>query len=31
MAERSAEVAHRRYTVQANADRIVAAFRAAVS
>ena len=31
MGERSAEVAHRRYTVQANADRIVAAFRAAVS
>jgi glycosyltransferase involved in cell wall biosynthesis len=31
MGQRSADVAHRRYTVQANADRIVAAFRAAVS
>ncbi len=31
MGERSAEKAHREYTLQANADRIVAAFRAAVS
>ncbi len=31
MGERAAEVAHRRYTLQANAEKIVAAFRAAVS
>ena len=31
MGERSAEVAHERYTLQANADRIVSAFRSALS
>jgi glycosyltransferase involved in cell wall biosynthesis len=31
MGERAAEVAHRKYTLQANAERIVSAFRAAVS
>ena len=31
MGQRAAEVAHARYTVQANAEKIVAAFRSAVA
>jgi hypothetical protein len=31
MSERAAEVAHRKYTLQANAEKIVAAFQSALT